>query len=182
MLGLGILLVWRLLPGARILPKITPPDVHVDMAAKGIELSQSREGRVLWRLSAVGGVVDPGSTVHIQQPVVRYYPRADGSEMVARAPQGEVTQGTGIMRLFPQAQATYGPTTLTAAELGYDGKDLLTAKGNVRILRGNTELLAPEAVFDLPRGEFRAQGGVTMTVGSEFGIAHSSTSPQERPQ
>lgn len=167
-LGLGAALAWRLWPQS-LVPPLVPPNVDVEMSARGIELVQSRQGRMLWRLRAASGAVDAGGQLlRIEAPVVDYFPEADGQPVNIRGPRGEVDQGRGTMRLFPQATAVQGPATLTADELTYDGGNLLEAHGQVRLVRGRTTLAAPHAAFDLARGEFTAHQGVEVTLGSGF--------------
>ena len=168
LLAAGGLLAFILLTDSQE-PPSPGPTLNVDMAVDAVRLTQARDGRIAWRLDAESGQYDqPSLTVTAHRPVVTFFPERPlepgVAELIVTAPLGVLSQATSAARLEPQVNATYGSITMTSRILEFDGKNLLTATGDVLIKRGGNSLAAPIVYYDLAAGLFTASEGVEMIL------------------
>jgi len=165
---MGIVFV-RLTERAGLMPDLgeLSIDVNIDMAAKGIELVHGQEGRLLWRLQAQSASYDQEENLVLAQvPDITYFTDAQGSALLVSAPQGEVRQESGEVRLWPQVAAQYEKASLTAREILYNGQGLLTASGEPILRQEGLTLTASVMSYDLNEQIFVAQGEVVVEAGT----------------
>jgi LPS export ABC transporter protein LptC len=137
-------------------------DVDVDVSMQGLSMTQGEEGRVRWQLDAAGGSYERDrEVIGLDKPRITYYPESDGPVLEVSAPEGEVNREREIAELWPEVSVKYGESSITSERLYYSGGNgTVRLTGDVRMVRPDSEIRAPEAVFHLRENRLRAKGGV----------------------
>ena len=162
--GLAALARYVLWP-ERLTPEIAR-DLDVDLSLKGVNLSQGKDGKKLWNLSAAGAnYAEAGDQLTLTAPVITYWGE-DGSEPVqVTAPKGQVWQKEDRARMWEGVNATRGEYRMRSETLDYLGRDrTLVLSGSIDIAGDSMQGRADTLTYFLDTGDFLAQGNVQVTL------------------
>lgn len=96
----------------------------LDLALKGISLSQGESGFEIWRLKAEWASLEKtDDTVVTQKPRLTYFMKDGDNTIQVEAEQGEVNQKTQILRFIDSVRASQDDKQLSGALLVYNGND-----------------------------------------------------------
>lgn len=148
-------------PVAEIIDQL-PTDVHVDVSAKGVTLSQGEDGKQLWTLTAKSAGYDQeNGSATLVDPIIEY--NADEQPLRITAPNGTVSQAQNTMTLDSGVIAHYGDVKITGQRLDYNGKiHQIVISGDAHVRREGVTIKAPKFVFNLNTGEILALDGVRL--------------------
>jgi LPS export ABC transporter protein LptC len=137
-------------------------DIRADLSLGGIELSQGREGRTLWKLKAENGTYRKDSqVVLLRRPKVTYFREDNPEPILISGPRGRVDQARDTAVIFPGVRMTKGEAVVTAENATYLGKERkIIFRGGVNVSRNASELNATRMEYFLDREFLRAFGGV----------------------
>lgn len=140
-------------------------DTKVDVSVQGLTLSQGKEGKLSWTLSAQRAeYLQEQGRIRVYNPRLVYYAEdRDGKrhEVVVSAPQGEVDQEKEVADLGPAVRIDSNNSTIQADALHYAGAGrTLRLSGHVSLLHRSLSMNATEVVLDLTTNEITARGGV----------------------
>jgi LPS export ABC transporter protein LptC len=162
--GLGILggyMLWPERPASDI-----ARDIDVDLSLKGVNLSQGKDGKKLWNLSATGAnYAEDGEELTLTDPFITYWGE-EGSEAVeVMAPKGQVWQKQDRARMWDGVNATRGEYRMRAAVLDYSGRDrTLVMSGGSDIFSDSMQGRADALTYFLDTGDILARGNVQVTL------------------
>jgi LPS export ABC transporter protein LptC len=156
---------WYVLWPERLTPEIAR-EVDVDLSLKGVNLSQGKDGKKLWNLSAAGAnYAEAGEELTLNAPVITYWGE-DGDEPVrVTAPKGQVWQKEDRARMWDGVNATRGEYRMHADTMDYLGQNrTVVLSGDIGLesdaMRGRADILT----YFLDTGDFLAQGNVQVTL------------------
>ncbi len=140
-------------------------DTQVDVSVQGLTLSQGKEGKLSWTLSAQKAeYLQEQGRIRVYNPRLVYYAedrKGQRHEVVVSAPQGEVDQGKEEADLGPDVRIESSNSTITADALHYAGAGrTLRLSGHVSLVHHELSMNATEVVLDLKTNEITARGGV----------------------
>lgn len=140
-------------------------DTQVDVSVQGLTLSQGREGKLSWTLSAQRAeYLQEQGRIRVYNPQLVYYAEdrnGQRHEVVVSAPQGEVDQGKEEADLGPAVHIESGNSTILADALHFSGAGrTLRLTGHVSMVHRNLSMNATEVVLDLKTNVITARGGV----------------------
>lgn len=140
-------------------------DAKVDVSVQGLTLSQGKEGRLSWTLSAERAeYLQEQGRIRVYNPRLVYYAedrKGQRHEVLVTAPQGEVSQEREEAAIGPGVHIQSGNSTIRADMLYYAGAGrTLRLEGDVSLTHEQLSLNATEAVLDLKTFEIVARGGV----------------------
>ncbi|MEW5773150.1 MAG: LPS export ABC transporter periplasmic protein LptC [Thermodesulfobacteriota bacterium] len=140
-------------------------DTQVDVSVQGLTLSQGREGKLSWTLSAQRAeYLQEQGRIRVYNPRLVYYAEDRNGrrhEVAVSAPQGEVDQEREVADLGPAVRIESGNSTIHADALHYAGAGrTLRLAGNVTLVHRELSMNAAEVVLDLKTNEITARGGV----------------------
>ena len=119
--GLAVL-GWRMLWPERLDPEIVR-ELDVDLSLKGVNLSQGKDGRKLWNLSATGAdYAESGDELTLTDPVITYWGDEGGEPVQVTAPRGQVWQKEDRARMWEGVNATRGEYRMRAETMDYLGQ------------------------------------------------------------
>ena len=156
---------WRMLWPERLTPDIAR-NVDVDLSLKGVNLSQGKDGKKLWNLSAAGAnYAEAGDELTLTDPVITYWGEEDGEAIVVMAPQGQVWQKEDRARMWDGVHGTQGQYVMRSQTLDYAGRDRTLVLGGTvdltgKSMRGRSDTLT----YFLDTGDFLAQGNVQVIM------------------
>ena len=162
--GLGVLGGYLLWPD-RPAPDIAR-DIDVDLSLKGVNLSQGKDGRKLWNLSATGAnYAEAGDELTLTNPFITYWGE-DGAEAVeVMAPKAQVWQKEDRARMWDGVNATRGEYRMRAEALDYSGRDrTLVMSGGADISSDSMQGRADALTYFLDTGDILARGNVQATL------------------
>lgn len=141
-------------------------DIRADLTLEGIELSQGREGRTLWKLKAENGTYRKDSrVVLLKKPTVTYFREGSPEPVLVSGPRGRVDQARDTAVIFPGVRMTKGDTVVTAENATYLGeKRKIILRGGVNVSKNASELNATRMEYFLDREFLRAYGGVRVVL------------------
>ena len=140
-------------------------DTQVDVSVQGLTLSQGKEGRLSWTLSAQRAeYLQEQGRIRVYNPLLVYYAddrKGRRYEVRVSAPQGEVDQGKEEADLGPEVRIESSNSTIHADALHYAGAGrTLLLTGHVVLVHNELTMNASEVVLDLKTNEITARGGV----------------------
>lgn len=140
-------------------------DTKADVSVQGLTLSQGREGKLAWTLSAQSAeYLQEQGRIRVYNPRLVYYAEErDGKrrEIVVSAPRGEVDQGREEADLGPEVRIESSNGAIHADALHYAGAGrTLRLSGRVSLVHRDLSMNASEVVLDLTTNEITARGGV----------------------
>lgn len=156
---------WYVLWPERLTPEIAR-EVDVDLSLSGVNLSQGRDGRKLWNLSATGAdYAEDGDVLTLEAPVITYWGEDDTEPIRVEAPQGQVWQKEDRARMWDGVNATRSGYRMRSDAMDYHGQNrTLVLTGDIGLegetMRGRADMLT----YFLDTGDFLAQGDVQVTL------------------
>lgn len=156
---------WRMLWPERLTPDIAR-NVDVDLSLKGVNLSQGKDGKKLWNLSASGAnYVEDGDELTLTAPVITYWGENGTESVEVMAPKGQVWQKEDRARMWDGVNATRGGYRLRAEALDYSGRDrTLVMSGGADIFSDSMQGRADALTYFLDTGDILARGNVQATL------------------
>jgi LPS export ABC transporter protein LptC len=140
-------------------------DTQVDVSVQGLTLSQGKEGKLSWTLSAQRAeYLQEQGRIRVYNPRLVYYAEDRNGrrhEVVVSAPQGEVDQGREEADLGPEVRIESSNGAISADALHYAGAgSTLRLSGHVSMIHRDLSMNATEVLLDLKTNEITARGGV----------------------
>ena len=162
--GLGVLGGYLLWPD-RPAPDIAR-DIDVDLSLKGVNLSQGKDGKKLWNLSAAGAnYAEAGDELTLTDPVITYWGEEGGEQVEVMAPRGQVWQKEDRARMWDGVNATRGEYRMRADTLDYTGGNrTLVLSGNIDISSDSMQGRSDALTYFLDTGDILARGNVQVTL------------------
>lgn len=149
----------------RLTPDIAR-EVDVDLSLKGVNLSQGKDGKKLWNLSASGAnYAEAGDELTLTAPVITYWGEEGAEPVHVMAPRGQVWQKEDRARMWDGVNATRGEYRMSADTLDYMGKDrVLLLTGSIDISSDSMQGSADALTYFLDTGDIQARGNVQVTL------------------
>lgn len=162
--GLGVLGGYVLWPD-RPVPDIAR-DIDVDLSLKGVNLSQGKDGKKLWNLSAAGAnYAEAGDELTLTAPVITYWGEEGAEAVEVMAPKGQVWQKEDRARMWDGVNATRGEYRMRAEALDYTGGNrTLVLSGNIEISSDSMQGRSDALTYFLDTGDILARGNVQVTL------------------
>ena len=156
---------WRMLWPERLTPDIAR-NVDVDLSLKGVNLSQGKDGKKLWNLSAAGAnYAEAGDELTLTDPVITYWGEEGGEHVEVMAPRGQVWQKEDRARMWDGVNATRGEYRMRADTLDYTGGNrTLVLSGNIDISSDSMQGRSDALTYFLDTGDILARGNVQVTL------------------
>lgn len=146
-------------------PQIKAPDlegVRADLSLEGIELAQGSAGKTEWKLKADNGRYSRDEqTIFLKAPRITYFRGNNSDPVFISGPEGRVDRDKDTAYIFPQVNASVGPSVITAQNASYFGvKRKILLSGGVRVIRNASNLRADDMEFFLDEDVVQASGNV----------------------
>ncbi len=141
-------------------------NLDVDLSLKGVNLSQGRDGKKLWNLSATGAsYAESGDELTLTAPVITYWGERDGEPTEVMAPKGQVWQKEDRARMWDGVNATHGQYRMRSETMDYDGRErIVILKGTVNLVGETMQGRSDTLTYFLDTGDFLAQGDVQVIL------------------
>lgn len=162
--GLAVL-GWRMFWPERLDPEIIR-ELDVDLSLKGVNLSQGKDGRKLWNLSAAGAdYAESGDELTLTNPVITYWGGEGDEPVQVMAPRGQVWQKEDRARMWEGVNATRGEYRMRAETMDYLGQNrTLVLSGDIGIAGDSMQGRSDSLTYFLDTGEILATGNVQVTL------------------
>ena len=149
--------------------RLQTPDIKnidVDLSLKGVNLSQGKDGKKLWNLSAAGAnYAEAGDELTLTDPVITYWGEEGGEHVEVTAPRGQVWQKEDRARMWDGVNATRGEYRMRADTLDYAGGNrTLVLSGNIDISSDSMQGRSDALTYFLDTGDILARGNVRVTL------------------
>lgn len=148
------------------LDNLSLKDLDVDLSLKGVTLSQGRDGKKLWNLSATGAVyAENTDELTLADPVIVYWGEQGGEPIEVRAPRGQVWQKEDRARMWDGVDGVQGEYVMRSQTLDYEGKNrTLLLGGTVNLTGRSMQGRSDTLTYFLDSGNFEAQGNVQVIM------------------
>jgi LPS export ABC transporter protein LptC len=162
----GIAMIGKRLLWPERLDDPTIRNLDVDLSLKGVNLSQGKDGKKLWNLSATGAdYSENGDELTLAAPIIVYWGEEGGEPIEVRAPKGQVWQKEDRARMWDGVNGTQGQYVMRSETLDYTGQNrTLVLGGTVELTGESMQGRSDTLTYFLDTGDFLAQGNVQVIM------------------
>lgn len=148
------------------LDNLSLKDLDVDLSLKGVTLSQGKDGKKLWNLSAAGATYSENNDeLTLADPVIVYWGEEGGEPIEVRSPKGQVWQKEDRARMWDGVDGVQGQYVMRSETLDYEGKNrTLLLSGTVKLTGESMQGRSDTLTYFLDSGNFEAQGNVQVIM------------------
>lgn len=155
-------------PEAPAAPKeALPPKAPTILTYEGNTISEEKDGRKVWQITAETIEVDVDSSNVLVKNVKATFYQADGKNVVLTAPQATLDNKSRDISLQGNVNAVNSDgATFTAEQAAWISKqEHFTAKGKVRLTREDTVVTADQLDSDAKMEKIKVQGNARVLKG-----------------
>lgn len=144
-------------------------DETLDLALKGILLSQGEGGLEIWRLKATwANVRKEEDKIVLEEPRLVYFMHDDGKTLHVQAQHGDIKQKKQLLRFMDNVLVSQDDKKITGSLLVYDGLDKIMSFPEGGIFSGTgVSGSAKEISWDINRKLIIGAGGVSVSFDSD---------------
>lgn len=137
-------------------------NLDVDLSLKGVTLSQGRDGKKLWNLSAAGAnYAEAGDELTLTSPAITYWGEEGRDTVYVEAPKGQLWQKEDRARMWEGVNATHGQYRMRSQTLDYKGRErILVLSGDVDLIGKTMHGRSDRLTYFLDTGDFLAETNV----------------------
>lgn len=148
------------------LAEITEQQDAINIAVKGINLTQGESGEESWRLSAKSATLDQESgKINIISPDIIYFLKSQESKLLITSRLGKLDQAESYVELWDDVQIEESDNKLTSSKAVYNGKmHTVILPSPLQLLNPQFSGSADQAEWDLKSNVITASGNVQVTI------------------
>lgn len=152
-------------------PNENGDDETLDLALKGLLLSQGEGGLEVWRLKATwANVRKEEDKIVLEEPRLVYFMHDDGKTLHVQAQHGDIKQKKQLLRFMDNVLVTQDDKKITGSLLVYDGLDKIMSFPEGGVFSGTgVSGNAKEISWDIDRKLIIGAGGVSVSFDSVQG-------------